>query len=75
MVEESAIEKKYIFYIAVDPEHLCIFDREKAERSLKEERRKSVTKNVESTIETNKYSERFPEYFTPLSLLFRVYQF
>jgi len=38
MVEESAIEKKYIFYIAVDPEHLCIFDREKAEKALKKER-------------------------------------
>lgn len=41
MAEESAIEKKYIFYIAVDPEHLCIFDREKGEKGFwgkKEER-------------------------------------
>lgn len=71
MAEESAIEKKYIFYISVDPEHLCIFDREKGERALKDERIRRVhEKYIESTIETNKYAERFPEYFNSLSHCF-----
>jgi len=72
MVEESAIEKKYIFYIAVDPEHLCIFDREKAEKALKEERNERAYGKCRKYDWNEQIFRAFlSEYFSPSSLMFQ----
>lgn len=73
MVEESAIEKKYISFISrlIRGTPLYIWQGERG-KGFEGRRKKECTKNVESAIETDKYSERFPEYFQLFIALFRT---